>query len=169
MKILKQILINSTTAIITIAVIGSAYAAISTVSSGDPLTADSWNQIVNKISNTDTNSDDLVTKSYVDSTVSANSWGYPLTKGISQKSWVLNGSSNVFNYCANLTEWWFDDWRVPSTDELIRYVDTLENNSNYLFTYTPSDSWYHNAYRKHINSFVSVLYNSSNLYVYCVR
>ncbi len=74
MKILKKILINSTIAIITIAVIGSAYAAISTVSSGDPLTADSWNQIVNKISNTDTNSDDLVTKSYVDATVSANSW-----------------------------------------------------------------------------------------------
>jgi hypothetical protein len=48
MKILKQILINSATTIVTILIIGSAYAAISTVSSGDPLTADSWNQIVNK-------------------------------------------------------------------------------------------------------------------------
>ena len=74
MKILKQILINSATTIVTILIIGSAYAAISTVSSGDPLTADSWNSIVNKLNNTDTNSTDLVTKSYVDSIISANSW-----------------------------------------------------------------------------------------------
>jgi hypothetical protein len=72
MKIFKQIFINSMTTIITIAVIGTAYAAISTVSSGDPLTADSWNTIVNKLNNTDTNSTDLVTKSYVDSAISAN-------------------------------------------------------------------------------------------------
>ena len=76
MKILKQILINSTTAIITIAVIGSAYAAISTVSSGDPLTADSWNQIVNKFDGIWENS----VKQYVDATVSANS------------GWVISGS-----------------------------------------------------------------------------
>ena len=75
MKIFKQIFINSATTIITIAVIWTAYAAISTVSSGDPLTADSWNAIVNKLNNTDTNSTDLVTKSYVDSTISANSGG----------------------------------------------------------------------------------------------
>ncbi len=76
MKILKQILINSTTAIITIAVIGSAYAAISTVSSGDPLTADSWNQIVNKFDGIWENS----VKEYVDATVSANS------------GWAISGS-----------------------------------------------------------------------------
>ena len=166
MTFIKQTLKNTASLVLAVWIIGSAYAAISTVSSGDPLTADSWNQIVNKFDGIWENS----VKEYVDATVSANSAeGYPVTNAISQMSWELSGSSNVFNYCANLTEWWFDDWRVPSTDELIRYVDTLENNSNYLFTYTPLDSWYHNAYRKHINSFVSVPYNSSNLYVYCVR
>ena len=74
MTFIKQTLKNTASLILAVWIIGSAYAAISTVSSGDPLTADSWNQIVNKISNTDTNSDDLVTKSYVDATVSANSW-----------------------------------------------------------------------------------------------
>ena len=71
MKILKQILINSATTIVTILIIGSAYAAISTVSSGDPLTADSWNQIVNKFDGIWENS----VKEYVDATVSANSGG----------------------------------------------------------------------------------------------
>ena len=165
MTFIKQTLKNTASLILAVWIIGSAYAAISTVSSGDPLTADSWNQIVNKFDGIWENS----VKEYVDATVSANSWGYPVTNAISQKSWALNGSSNVFNYCSNLTQWWFDDWRVPSTDELIRYVDTLENNSNYLFTYTPSDSWYNNAYRKDINTFVSISYSSSTLYVYCVR
>ncbi len=73
MTFIKQTLKNTASLMLAVWIIGSAYAAISTVSSGDPLTADSWNQIVNKISNTDINSDDLVTKSYVDSTISANS------------------------------------------------------------------------------------------------
>jgi len=120
MKILKQILINSATTIVTILIIGSAYAAISTVSSGDPLTADSWNSIVNKINNTDTNSTDLVTKSYVDSSISANSGEYPLTKGITQISPSVN-FSNALSYCDNLNEWWFDDWRIPDMNELLIY------------------------------------------------
>lgn len=48
------------------------YAALSTVSSWDPLTASGWNEIVWKLTSVNTNSDDLVTKSYVDSQVSAN-------------------------------------------------------------------------------------------------
>jgi hypothetical protein len=104
MKILKQILINSATTIVTILIIGSAYAAISTVSSGDPLTADSWNQIVNKINNTDTNSTDLVTKSYVDSTVSANSGGYPIVRNLSTNNSTAMSHLDAINYCKNLTE-----------------------------------------------------------------
>ena len=169
MDFIKNTLKNTASLFIAVWIIGSAYAAISTVSSGDPLTADSWNSIVNKLNNTDTNSTDLVTKSYVDSAISANSGGYPITNDISQKSWPLNGSSNVFSYCSNLTEWWFNDWRVPSTDELIRHVDTLENNSHYLFTYTPADSSYFNIYRKDVNTFIKVIYNHSSFYVYCVR
>ena len=49
------------------------YAALSTVSSWDPLTASGWNEIVWKLTSVNTNSDDLVTKSYVDSQISASS------------------------------------------------------------------------------------------------
>jgi hypothetical protein len=71
MTFVKQTLKNTASLLLAVWIIGTAYAAISTVSSGDPLTADSWNAIVNKLNNTDTNSTDLVTKSYVDSAVSA--------------------------------------------------------------------------------------------------
>ncbi len=39
--------------------------------SGDPLTASSWNEMVTRLTSNDTNSTDLTTKAYVDSTVSA--------------------------------------------------------------------------------------------------
>ena len=114
MKILKQILINSTTAIITIAVIGSAYAAISTVSSGAALTADSWNQIVNKFDGIWENS----VKQYVDATVSANSSGYPIVRDLSINNSTAMSHLDAINYCNNLTEDWFSDWRLWTQEEL---------------------------------------------------
>ncbi len=75
MTFLKQTLKNTTSLLLAVWIIWTAYAAITTVNSGDTLTADSWNEIVNKLTNTNTNSTDLVTKSYVDSTVSAAGWG----------------------------------------------------------------------------------------------
>jgi hypothetical protein len=71
MTFVKQTLKNTASLLLAVWIIGTAYATISTVSSGDSLTADSWNAIVNKLNNTNTNSTDLVTKSYVDSAVSA--------------------------------------------------------------------------------------------------
>ena len=130
MKILKQILINSTTAIITIAVIGSAYAAISTVSSGDPLTADSWNQIVNKISNTDTNSDDLVTKSYVDSTISANSGGgwsnceaHSISPTHNESTITCSSGKSIRNHSYSCVRWW------DRTYSLDCWITNLTTNS----------------------------------------
>ncbi len=71
MTFIKQTLKNTASLMLAVWIIGSAYAAISTVSSGDPLTADSWNQIVNKFDGIWENS----VKQYVDATVSANSGG----------------------------------------------------------------------------------------------
>ncbi len=71
MTFIKQTLKNTASLLLAVWIIGSAYAAISTVSSGDPLTADSWNQIVNKFDGIWENS----VKEYVDATVSANSGG----------------------------------------------------------------------------------------------
>ncbi len=161
MKILKQILINSATAIITIAVIGSAYAAISTVSSGDPLTADSWNQIVNKFDGIWENS----VKEYVDATVSANSWGYPLTKGISQKSSIVN-FKNSLTYCDNLNEWWFNDWRLPDSNELLIYSGEI-SWSDYLITKTYSQ-WYIVVFRPSDKS-ISHTNIATDYYTRCVR
>ena len=76
MTFIKQTLKNTASLVLAVWIIGSAYAAISTVSSGDPLTADSWNQIVNKFDGIWENS----VKQYVDATVSANS------------GWVISGS-----------------------------------------------------------------------------
>ncbi len=161
MKILKQILINSTTTIVTILIIGSAYAAISTVSSGDPLTADSWNQIVNKFDGIWENS----VKEYVDSTVSANSGGYPLTKGISQISPSVNFST-ALSYCDNLNEWWFDDWRIPDMNELLIYGTNLSGDT-YLLTKTYSQ-WYVVVFRPDTKN-LSHTNISTNHYTRCVR
>ena len=75
MTFIKQTLKNTASLVLAAWIIGTAYAAITTVNSGDPLTASSWNEMVTKITNTDTNSTDLTTKAYVDSTVSAAGWG----------------------------------------------------------------------------------------------
>ena len=77
------------------------YAALSTVSSGDPLTASGWNEIVNKISNVNTNNDDLVTKSYVDSQISASSSGLSFawytTASYNGSMWGIKGMNEKCN------------------------------------------------------------------------
>jgi hypothetical protein len=75
MSFIKNTLKNTASLLLAVTIIGSAYAALSAVSPGDTLTSSSWNEMVTKLTNTDTNSTDLVTKGYVDSIVSANSSG----------------------------------------------------------------------------------------------
>ena len=148
MKLLKQIFINSATTIITIAIIGSAYAAISSVNSGDTLTATSWNEIVTTLTSTDTNSTDLVTKAYVDSVVSAAGWvswaGYTTT------SFAMTTSAlkNKMDACSS--DYPGSHW--ASSDEIVRLW------SNYPWTSTawPRDSW---VQYLHSNS-------SNNVYTY---
>ena len=170
MNLVKQIFINSATAIITIAVIGTAYAAITTVNSGDPLTASSWNEIVTKITNTDTNSTDLVTKAYVDSTVSASSgWGYPLTNAISNHIETSRTLMDAISYCNNLSEWWYTNWRMPTFDELYQYIDSTES-SRYNWTSSISNTnrnYYATIYLREWHNNHGA-YNTSN-YVRCVR
>ena len=74
MSFIKQTLKNTASLVLAVWIIGTAYAAITTVNSGDPLTASSWNEMVTRLTSNDTNSTDLVTKAYVDSSVSASSW-----------------------------------------------------------------------------------------------
>ncbi len=114
MTFIKQTLKNTASLMLAVWIIGSAYAAISTVSSGDPLTADSWNQIVNKISNTDTNSDDLVTKSYVDSTVSANSGGgwsncetHIISKTTTEQTITCSEWKSIRNHAYTCYQYWY--------------------------------------------------------------
>ena len=130
MTFIKQTLKNTASLILAVWIIGSAYAAISTVSSGDPLTADSWNQIVNKFDGIWENS----VKQYVDATVSANSWGYPVTSSLSNVSSSKMYFKDAINYCHNLSENWFSDWRLPTSDELIQYVWSSKATDNILWT-----------------------------------
>ena len=69
-KIIK-ILLSS---VLSVWLIAWTVFALNTVNTWDTLTASSWNEIVNKLTSFDTNSTDLVTKSYVDSAISAGSW-----------------------------------------------------------------------------------------------
>ena len=74
-KIIK-ILLSS---VLSVWLIAWTVFALNTVNTWDTLTASSWNEIVNKLTSFDTNSTDLVTKSYVDSAISAGSWLQPWT------------------------------------------------------------------------------------------
>ncbi len=173
MTFIKQTLKNTASLMLAVWIIGSAYAAIFTVSSGDPLTADSWNQIVNKISNTDTNSDDLVTKSYVDATVSANSWGYPVVKDLSTSSQNHMSHIDAINYCKNLTEDWFSDWRLWTQEELSLLV-WHENASWISRSLSMSDGDYRYYYSVNLDNWrgYEVTYddaNSTAYFVNCVR
>ena len=133
MSFIKQTLKNTASLVLAAWIIGTAYAAITTVNSGDPLTASSWNEMVTRLTNTDTNSTDLVTKSYVDSTVSASSgWAWsncewvimnniwasqtitcPLWKTIRSHSFTCTPQDNATGFChvtsltsTSLTGYW---------------------------------------------------------------
>ncbi len=69
MKIFKSKIFYFFLGLFLAAAIPGVYAWNSTVSSGDPLTADSWNALVNKIENLDSDVDGLATEGYVDSSV----------------------------------------------------------------------------------------------------
>ena len=171
MKILKQILINSTTAIITIAVIGSAYAAISTVSSGDPLTADSWNQIVNKFDGMWENS----VKEYVDATVSASVWDVSTFPTMITSRQTAATLPNALQACRELISNGYSDWRLPELQELIHfYWDTnVISDSDQIWTKSKHISWtnsYYSAVRMNDLHVRTQSYTSvTNFGYYCVR
>ena len=98
------------------------YAALSTVNSGDPLTATSWNEMVSKLTSLNTNNDDLVTKSYVDSQVSANSsWvefvGYT-TATYNGNMWGITGPTQK---CQQEFPWSY----------ICSYKDLITSNASY--------------------------------------
>ena len=93
MSFIKNTLKNTASLLLAVTIIWSAYAAISSVNSWDTLTATSWNEIVTTLTNTDTNSTDLTTKSYVDSVVSAAGWGS--FNNCETKYWTSNQNVNL--------------------------------------------------------------------------
>ncbi len=167
MTFIKQTLKNTASLMLAVWIIGSAYAAISTVSSGDPLTADSWNSIVNKFDGIWENS----VKEYVDASISANSGGgYPLTNDISNRSSNSMTFPSTIAYCKNLSEWWYTDWRLPTADELIQYVWSSTSTTDIL--------WTSSITHRTINEFIWMnisdwSYNdylgTTSIYVRCVR
>ena len=163
MTFIKQTLKNTASLMLAVWIIGSAYAAISTVSSGDPLTAGSWNQIVNKFDGIWENS----VKEYVDATVSANSWGYPVTKSISERSPSTKNAVEAVSYCNNLIEGWYDDWRLPTLDEIYHYLWT--SDGNYYRTTTPSTNTDYNISIILVNGNTTTSSYNTNVYTRCVR
>ena len=139
MTFVKQTLKNTASLLLAVWIIGTAYAAISTVSSGDPLTADSWNTIVNKLNNTDTNSTDLVTKSYVDSAVSA-AGGSLTCEPITSNSSADTCGMSYMELCQH--QWY--DYVLPS--DYYRYYKPTGWICNSNATHSTSqDAFYKNA------------------------
>ena len=171
MTFIKQTLRNIASLTLAIWIVATAYATLTTVSSGDPLTADSWNAVINKINSTNTNSNDLVTKSYVDSAILASNWTtFPNINNISQKSSSKLGFIDALDYCRNLNESWFNDWRVPSSKELLLNLH-ISNQNDYIWTISrsPVKTWALTIIRMsdwYINDWFS---SSGNFYTYCVR
>jgi hypothetical protein len=109
MTFIKQTLKNTASLLLAVWIIGSAYAAISTVSSGDPLTADSWNQIVNKFDGIWENS----VKEYVDATVSANSGGgwsnceaHSISPTYNESTITCSSGKSIRNHSYSCVRWW---------------------------------------------------------------
>ena len=144
MTFLKQTLKNTASLILAVWIIGSAYAAISTVSSGDPWTADSWNSVVNKFDGIWENS----VKEYVDSTVSAsNSNVSRFPTMITPKQNALD-LPNALQSCRELSYNGYNDWRLPELHELIHfYWDTnIISNTNQIWTKSRHITWSNRYY-----------------------
>jgi hypothetical protein len=125
---------------------------------------------VNKLNNTDTNSTDLTTKAYVDSSISANTrGGYPSTQAISNESSSSITFLQAITYCNSLTENGYTDWRVPTSDELFLYIWTSPSNNR---LWTLSVTWASASYNYVIRLSDWSLFNQSRTlatYTRCVR
>ena len=175
MSFIKQTLKNTASLILAAWIIGTAYAAITTVNSGDPLTASSWNEMVTKITNTDTNSTDLTTKAYVDSTVSANSWGgwFPTMITTRQPKSFL---TNALQSCRELNSAWFSDWRLPELAELVHFYwhANVTSDGESIWTksriYSHTGRWFSALKMNDLYTWdTTYSATSHSLYYYCVR
>lgn len=129
MKFLKSYLKSLSVFLLAWFSVLGVYAALSTVNSGDPLTATSWNEMVSKLTSLNTNNDDLVTKSYVDSQVSANS------------SWVEFAGYTTATYNGNM---WGINWPTTKCQQEFTgsYICTLEDMIKSKAPYpTSSRAW----------------------------
>ncbi len=128
------------------------YAALSTVSSWDPLTASGWNEIVWKLTSVNTNSDDLVTKSYVDSQISASSSSLSFAGYTSS---AYNGNMWRIKWMNQKCNAQYTGSRVCGYDDIINLW------SNYPWT---ENVWIHDG----IQSTFADNTNSSDRYLYYI-
>ena len=120
------------------------YAALSTVNSGDPLTATSWNEMVWKLTSLNTNNDDLVTKSYVDSQISANSSGLSFAGYTSSSyNWDMGGIKWMNSKCNSE----YSGSRVCGYDEIIKlwndypWTDTVWVHDGLLWAFSTTTNY----------------------------
>jgi len=104
--------------------------ALNTVNTWDTLTAASWNEIVNKLTSLDTNSTDLVTKSYVDSAISAGSWLQP---------WTIDRRDCEYKNGATSTNWL--QYLHCSSWKTVVWSNCWWQNGLYSCSYKSDGSW----------------------------
>ncbi len=114
------------------------YAALSTVNSGDPLTASGWNEIVWKLTSVNINSDDLVTKSYVDSQISANG-GWVSFAGYTTATY--NGNMWGFGGPTKKCQLEFPWSRICSTQDLVKSWADNPSAKSWVMDYTRYEAY----------------------------
>ena len=93
------------------------------------------NKIVNVA--TCTNNFDAANKEYVDNAVAAGGGsGSSKPNMISNESTSTYTLSGAVQYCENLTEGGYNDWRLPTTEELLFYTGIPSASTNFLWTKT---------------------------------
>jgi hypothetical protein len=159
MSFIKNTLKNTASMLIAVTIIWSAYAALSTVSWGDTLSATSWNELVNKFGDLG----GATVKDYVDAAAGWWGWGFPTTLSLYVGSATLPFASTG---CRNLIQNWFNDWRLPSIEEVQHFAQTIPGTT---YTWTSSISDYSRVSVRLSDSKLRLSDWLSTLGYYCVR
>jgi len=105
---------------------------------GNHIATDTLNMSNKKITNlaTCTQNLDAANKEYVDNVLSAGGGGATKPSMISNESATAYTYSDAVQYCESLNEGGYNDWWLPSTDEMLFFTGVSGATTNFLWTKT---------------------------------
>jgi len=162
---------------------GFAWLSLSTGDNlGNHIASDSVNMSGKKITNLAlcTHNLDAANKEYVDNVVSAGGSSGANPKMLSNESSATMNFGDAMRYCRNLSEAGYNDWYLPSFDELTYIVSkggatiNNENSSNYLWladrpTTGGSSVWEYFQVIRLSNGTMTIAQGSGMYHARCIR